>query len=90
VAREEVAIYCFQAANSYYGRAWTERHFGLGARAAVDVEVTFHPSGIVQRVPGAPAGSTIVIDEGLLFADGFEGGDVARWSARQPPASDAA
>ena len=81
---EQVAVYCFQAANSYYGRATTERHFGLGARAAVDVEVRFHPSGVVRRVNGVPAGTTVTIDEGLLFADGFETGTTERWSASQP------
>ena len=81
---EQVAVYCFQAANSYYGRATTERHFGLGARTAVDVEVRFHPSGVVRRVNGVPAGTTVTIDEGLLFADGFESGDVSAWSSSQP------
>jgi hypothetical protein len=84
VAREEVAIYCFQAANSYYGRATTERHFGLGNRATVDVEVKFHPSGTVRRVNGVPSGSTIVVDEGLLFADGFASGNFSAWSAVAP------
>ena len=81
---EQVAIYCFQAANSYYGHATTERHFGLGARTTVDVEVRFHPSGVVRRVNGVPAGTTITIDEGLLFADGFESGDISAWSSSQP------
>lgn len=81
---EQVAVYCFQAANSYYGRPRTERHFGLGARSAVDVEVRFHPSGVVRRVNAVSAGSTITIDEGLLFADGFESGTTGAWSATQP------
>src|SRR4029078_1139865 len=63
LAREEVAIYCFQAANSYYGYATSERHFGLGDRAAVDVEVTFRPSGRVRRVNGVATGTTIEITE---------------------------
>ena len=40
---EQVALYDFQVATSYYGYGETERHFGLGQRASVDVEVTFHP-----------------------------------------------
>ena len=38
---EQVATYDFQVATSYYGRAQTERHFGLGARSTVDVVVEF-------------------------------------------------
>src|SRR5262249_51445082 len=41
----QVAIYDSQAAPSYYAHAETERHSGLGDRAAVDVEVEFSPSG---------------------------------------------
>ena len=84
---EQVALYCFQAANSYYGRAGTERHFGLGARTAVDVEVVFHPSGTVVRRNNAPADSVVMVSEppaDALFADGFESGDLSAWSASQP------
>jgi len=81
LAREEVAIYCFQAANSYYGYATTERHFGLGNRPAVDVEVTFQPSGgEVRRINGVAAGSTVVVALGGLFANGFESGSLSAWS----------
>jgi len=74
VGYESVAIYCFQAASSYYGRQVTERHFGLGSRASVDVEVEFYPSGRVVRRAGVNANEVIEIaEEGdLVFADGFE------------------
>ena len=38
---EQVATYDFQVATSYYGYGETERHFGLGTRATVDVVVEF-------------------------------------------------
>jgi len=74
VGYESVAIYCFQAASSYYGRQVTERHFGLGSRANVDVEVEFYPSGRVVRRAGVNANEVIEIGEDgdLVFADGFE------------------
>src|SRR4029079_4225860 len=48
---EQVAIWNSQSAQSYYGKDATERHFGLGKRDAVDVEVEFYPSGkkLVQQ-----------------------------------------
>jgi hypothetical protein len=84
---EQVALYCFQAANSYYGHARTERHFGLGQRASADVEVVFHPSGTVVRRHNVPADSVVVVGEtpsDLLFTDGFESGDLSAWSTSQP------
>jgi hypothetical protein len=78
-----VALYCFQAANSYHGHARTERHFGLGQRASVDVEVLFHPSGAVARRNDVPAGSVVLMGEpapDAVFADGFESGDLSAWS----------
>ena len=84
---EQVALYCFQAANSYYGRAQTERHFGLDQRTSVDVEVVFWPSGAVSRRNNVPANSVVVVTEAPsdgVFSDGFESGDVSAWSATQP------
>ena len=84
---EQVALYCFQAANSYYGRAQTERHFGLDQRATVDVEVVFQPSGAVVRRNNVPADSVVLVSEpaaDALFADGFESGDLSAWSASYP------
>jgi hypothetical protein len=74
VGYESVAIYCFQAASSYYTRQATERHFGLGARANVDVEVQFYPSGRVVRHNAVNANRVVDIreDESFLFADDFE------------------
>jgi len=84
LAHEEVAIYDFQAANSYYGYAQTERHYGLGSRASVDVEVTFRPSGRVQRMNDVPSGTTVVLREDGLFSDGFESGTAHAWAASEP------
>ncbi len=74
VGDESVAIYCFQAAPSYYGRQVTERHFGLGARNSVDVEVEFYPSGRIVRQAAVNADTTIEVreDGDAIFADGFE------------------
>jgi len=57
---EQVCLWNRQSFHSYYGQAATERHFGLGDRAAVDVRIEF-PSGrsIVRK--GVPARSTILI-----------------------------
>ncbi len=74
VGYESVAIYDFQAAPSYYGRPVSERHFGLGARSGVDVEVEFYPSGRIVRRPAMNADSTIEVREDTdeIFADGFD------------------
>ena len=65
---EQVATYDFQAATSYYGHARTERHFGLGTRQTVDVEVEFYPSGTRVRRNGVLADTTVVIEEGGVVA----------------------
>jgi len=74
VGSESVAIYCFQAAGSYYGRGTTERHFGLGDRTSVDVEVRFYPSGLIVRREAVGADEQIYVneDEDHIFADGWE------------------
>jgi hypothetical protein len=59
---EQVATYDFQVATSYYGRAQTERHFGLGNRSTVDVVVEF-PSGHVTRINSVAANRTINVLE---------------------------
>ncbi|MEO5626010.1 MAG: FG-GAP-like repeat-containing protein [Dokdonella sp.] len=74
VGYESVAIYCFQAASSYYGREVSERHFGLGARTQVDVEVEFYPSGRIVRRAAVAANGVIEIPEAgdQIFSDDFE------------------
>ena len=74
VGYESVAIYCFQAAASYYGGALTERHFGLGTGTGVDVEVEFYPSGRIVRRSGVAADQAIEVreDTDLIFANGFD------------------
>jgi glucose/arabinose dehydrogenase len=59
---EQVATYDFQVATSYYGHSETERHFGLGNRATVDVVVEF-PSGHVTRQNNVTANQTVRIVE---------------------------
>lgn len=71
---EEVRIYDFQAANSYYGYDQSERHFGLGSRSTVDVEVQYYPSGNVARVEGMPANTTAVVNEDGSTSVGGTGG----------------
>jgi RNA polymerase sigma factor (sigma-70 family) len=60
---EQVAIWDSQASQSYYSFAETERHFGLGKRDKVDVEVEFYPSGKKVVVKDAPANRTVRINE---------------------------
>jgi hypothetical protein len=60
---EQVAIYNSQSAQSYYNPTETERHYGLGTRPAVDVEVEFYPSGKRVRVTGVPANTTVRVRE---------------------------
>jgi glucose/arabinose dehydrogenase/ribosomal protein L35AE/L33A len=64
---EQVATYDFQVATSYYGHSETERHFGLGNRATVDVVVEF-PSGHTTRTNNVAANQTIrVLESGDEF-----------------------
>jgi hypothetical protein len=60
---EQVMIVNSQSAHSYYSLAPTERHFGLGTRASVDVSVEFYPSGKRVEQKAVPANSTVVIQE---------------------------
>jgi RNA polymerase sigma factor (sigma-70 family) len=63
IAYEQVAVWGRQSFHSYYAAVQTERHFGLGACAAVDVSVEFHPSGRRLERKNVPANGTIVIEE---------------------------
>jgi uncharacterized protein (TIGR03382 family) len=60
---EEISIYAKQAQQNYYGLATTERHYGLGMRASVDVAVQFYPSSKRVELDGVAANSTVEIDE---------------------------
>jgi hypothetical protein len=60
---EQVAIYDSQAAPSYYAYSETERHYGLGDRAMVDVEVEFYPSGKTVSAKGVKANGTVKVRE---------------------------
>jgi RNA polymerase sigma factor (sigma-70 family) len=60
---EQVAIYSSQSAQSYYSHGETERHYGLGSRPAVDVEVEFYPSGKKVEKKGVKADATVSILE---------------------------
>jgi len=61
---EEILTYCKQAQQSYgYYQNQTERHYGLNARASVDVEVEFYPSGTKVKKTAAVANKTWIISE---------------------------
>jgi hypothetical protein len=60
---EQVATYDFQVATSYYGYGETERHFGLGTRATVDVVVEFAGPGRVTRVNNVAANQMVRVLE---------------------------
>jgi hypothetical protein len=60
---EQIQTYCKQAAQSYYAYAVTERHFGLGSRDSVDVEVVFYPSGKSTWSRNVKANTTIELRE---------------------------
>jgi Glucose / Sorbosone dehydrogenase/ASPIC and UnbV/FG-GAP-like repeat/Immunoglobulin I-set domain len=59
---EQVALYDFQVATSYYSYDGTERHFGLGNRTNVDVVVQF-ADGHVTRLNNVAANQTIEVVE---------------------------
>ncbi|MDX2086977.1 MAG: VCBS repeat-containing protein [Kofleriaceae bacterium] len=63
LSHEEIATFCKQAQQNYYGLAKTERHYGLGARATVDVAVQFYPSRKRVELKGVTANTTIEIGE---------------------------
>src|SRR5258708_26623994 len=60
---DEVIIRAKQVQQNYYSFADTERHFGLGSRASVDVMVHFYPSNKEVKQSGVPANSTVRIGE---------------------------
>ncbi|HEY7426383.1 MAG TPA: VCBS repeat-containing protein [Gemmataceae bacterium] len=60
---EQVTIYDSQAATCYYSYGCTERHYGLGQRATVDVSVEFYPSGVRVDRAGVKAGTTLEVKE---------------------------
>jgi hypothetical protein len=60
---EQVATYDFQVATSYYGHSEAERHFGLGSRETVDVEVEFPGTGQITLVNNVAANQTIRVHE---------------------------
>src|SRR5262249_40243271 len=62
-AYEQVAVWGRQSFHSYYAARHTQRHFGLGRRAAVDVSVEFYPSGRRVERKNVPADGTVVIAE---------------------------
>jgi ASPIC/UnbV protein/VCBS repeat protein len=70
---EQVATYDFQVATSYYGHQETERHFGLGMRATVDVVVEFAGSGNVTRINNVAANQTIRVIESQITPPALTG-----------------
>jgi hypothetical protein len=60
---EQVVIHDSQAAAGYYSYGTTERHYGLGKRPVVDVEVEFYPSGAKATRAGVKANTTVEVSE---------------------------
>jgi hypothetical protein len=60
---EQVTIYDSQSAQNYYSYAETERHYGLGDRKTVDVEVEFYPSEKKVRIANVPANGVVRVSE---------------------------
>ena len=60
---EQVAVWGRQSFHSYYAAAHTERHFGLGKRKQVDVEVEFYPSGKKVLLKDVQADRTVLVNE---------------------------
>jgi hypothetical protein len=60
---EQVSLQAKQVQQNSYAFAETERHFGLGDRATVDVAVQFYPSNKLVRRDGVPARSTVRLGE---------------------------
>jgi len=61
---EEIITYCKQAQQNYgYYFGETERHFGLGLRNNIDIEVEFYPSKKVISKLGVKANQIIRIEE---------------------------
>jgi hypothetical protein len=61
---EDVGIYCRQVQPGYgYHFAETERHYGLGTRATVDVSVEFYPSRKLVKKEGVTSKTTVRIGE---------------------------
>jgi hypothetical protein len=59
---EQVCLWNRQSFQSYYSQAATERHFGLGDRGAVDVQVDF-PSGRSATRRAVPSRGTVLVQE---------------------------
>jgi hypothetical protein len=82
---EEISLYSKQVQQTYYALGDTERHYGLGTRASVDVTVRFHPSNKVVRHDGVAANTTVRISEdgmGMIVPPPFQmGGDGGAGSA---------
>ena len=64
---------------SFAGQEPAEAHFGLGAATKADNVTIIWPSGqrVVSSLADVSAGQVKTVD--LLFADGFESGDISAW-----------
>jgi MYXO-CTERM domain-containing protein len=60
---EEIENFTKQAQQNYYGLDKTERHYGLGTRAKVDVAVHFYPSFKRVELANVAANTTVEIGE---------------------------
>lgn len=60
---EQVVFWGRQSCHSYYQTPITERHFGLGKRDKVNVEVEFYPSGKHVEAQSVAANRIVTIEE---------------------------
>lgn len=63
LSSEEISIFTKQTQQNYYALDKTERHYGLGSRTRVDVEVKFYPSSKVVPLRDVAANTTVEINE---------------------------
>lgn len=59
-------------------------HFGLGPATWADTVVIHWPAGGVSRWTSVGADQILTVDEGSLFANGFESGGVTGWDEVEP------
>jgi len=60
---EQIAIWGRQSFHNYYTHSVTERHFGLGGHATVDLAVEFYPSQTSVKKKDVKANATVCISE---------------------------
>ena len=78
-AGDRSMIRLISAGTSFMGQEPAEAFFGLGDAARAARVVVDWPDGRHSVLAGVAAGQVRTIDHSLLFADGFETGDLSGW-----------